>query len=105
MHAEFYLKAQDDEVGIYRYYNLSIVLTLFKEYALCIAHGRIGLKARQRSLCFTQIQDLAKTLKHILNKRLKAEKRIGCPYKIISHTYDTEFEQTVCPYLSGMECL
>jgi len=64
-----------------------------------ISYGRIGHKARQRSLCFTQTQDLAKAFRQILNKRLKAEGRIGCDYKLISHTYDQEFAEIIYPAL------
>ncbi|AIL13638.1 hypothetical protein IM40_09320 (plasmid) [Candidatus Paracaedimonas acanthamoebae] len=99
MHAEFYLKAQNKEVDIFRYYHIIVMPTLFKDWSLLIANGRIGRKARQRSLLFTDLNLLIKKIKQILHKRLNAEKRLGCNYKIIDHSYDDEFKRQVIPYL------
>ncbi|MBN9344566.1 MAG: WGR domain-containing protein [Candidatus Paracaedimonas acanthamoebae] len=100
MHAEFYLKAQNKGAGIFRYYHIVVMPTLFKDWSLLIANGRIGQKARQRSLLFTDLNLLIKKIKQILNKRLKAEKRLGCNYHLIDHTCDDEFKRQVIPHLS-----
>ena len=99
MHAEFFLRAQNEEVGIFRYYHIVVMPTLFKDWSLLIANGRIGQKARQKSLLFTDLNLLIKKIKQILNKRLKAEKRLGCNYHLIDHSCDAEFKKQVIPYL------
>ncbi|AIL13882.1 WGR domain-containing protein [Candidatus Paracaedibacter symbiosus] len=70
MQAEFYLKAEDKEAGIFRYYNIILLPTLFKDLSLVITYGRTGHKERQRSIQFIDTQLLAKEFKLILSKAL-----------------------------------
>ncbi|MBN9344246.1 MAG: WGR domain-containing protein [Candidatus Paracaedimonas acanthamoebae] len=95
MQAEFYLKAEDKEAKIYRYYNIILLPTLFKDLSLVITYGRTGYKERQRSIQFIDTQLLANKFKEILKSRLKTVKGSGPYYKIVEHHYDSEFKDQI----------
>lgn len=95
MQAEFYLKAEDKEVGIFRYYNIILLPTIFQDLSLVITYDRIGHRERQSSIQFIDTESLAIKFKDILNSKLKNAKASCLHYKIIEHHYDQEFKDKI----------
>jgi predicted DNA-binding WGR domain protein len=93
MHAEVHLKAEDYSQHIHRFFSIQVTQSLFKDWVIWVSYGRIGQKARERKYFFLEPKDLIKKYKQLLNKRLKAENRVGCNYVISSQDYDPTFEK------------
>lgn len=93
MHAEVHLKAENYSQHIHRFFSIQVTQSLFKDWVIWVSYGRIGQKARERKYFFLKPEDLIKKYKQILNKRLKAENKVGCNYVISSQDYDPTFEE------------
>jgi len=93
MYAEVHLKAENYALKIHRFFHIHVTQSLFKDWVIWVNYGRIGHKARERKYFFLEPKDLIKKYKQLLNKRLKAEKRVGCNYVISSQDYDSTFEE------------
>jgi predicted DNA-binding WGR domain protein len=82
---DYRLKAIDSEKDIYRWYEIQTTSNLFGPWALIISSGRMGTKGRNRIHIFETEEEMNTTLKKLLEKRLTAERRIGCklhPYRL-----------------------
>ena len=76
-----YLKAQNSEKNIYRFYTIFMDKDLFGFTCIHTCYGRIGTKGRLKSYAFDKTEQAETFLKKILKKRLSAYKRIGVDYK------------------------
>lgn len=64
-----YLKKIDREKNQYRFYALSVVKTLFQDWALVREWGRIGSNGKQRSDWFTTEEEALQALEVLKRKK------------------------------------
>lgn len=82
------LKAQHHERNINREYEIVAYKVLFGLWGVVLAFGRKGTRGSSRNYVFTSLQEAQKFVHKTLQKRLRAPKRIGCPYSLVSVKVD-----------------
>ena len=82
-----YLKAHNPSKNVNRWYSLRMGQDLFGDWLLITQWGRNGFNGQYKEYVYPE-EDLAqKKYQHILQKRLNAQKRIGCNYLIIHDNF------------------
>lgn len=77
------LRAIKPETNVNRVYEIFVDKGLFDCWMVILAYGRYGGGTVQKSHSFFSIEEAKHFIDKILNKRFKANKRIGCNYKVI----------------------
>lgn len=76
------LEAVNASQNIFRYYTLEACQDLLGDWLLTTRYGRKGYKGQVKCYGFTDKHLLEKKWDQIVHKRLHAEKRIGCNYRV-----------------------
>jgi len=79
-----FLKAENNDLNIHRWYSLTMGQDLFGEWLLITQWGRIGYKGQLREYIFPEEKEAQREYNRILRKRLNSQKRIGCGYRIVN---------------------
>ena len=77
------LRAIRPESNLNRVYEIWLDRGLFESWLVLTAYGRYGGGTTQKNHSFSTLEDARAFIDKTLSKRLKAEKRIGCDYKIV----------------------
>jgi predicted DNA-binding WGR domain protein len=82
------LQAQHLERNINREYEILVYKVLFGLWGVILAFGRQGKNGTSKNHAFSTLQEAQKFVRKTVQKRLKAPKRIGCPYSLVSVKVD-----------------
>lgn len=82
------LKAQHLERNINREYEILVYKVLFGLWGVILAFGRQGTKGTSKNYVFSTLQEAQKFVHKTVQKRLRAPKRIGCPYSLVTVKVD-----------------
>lgn len=88
------LEAVDHFRGIARQYEVRLSQDLFGCFIVSFAWGRIGTKGQTRQVSFEQHCDADRFVRKLLQRRGRAPKRIGIPYRVVA-------KSGACAPLSG----
>ena len=77
------LRAIEPESNLNRVYEIWLDRGLFGSWLVLIAYGRYEGGITQQNHSFSTLEEAKAFIDKTLTKRLKAEKRIGCNYKIV----------------------
>jgi excinuclease UvrABC nuclease subunit len=94
------LKAQQFERNINRDYEIAVYKVLLGFWGVVLAFGRQGKKGDSRNYVFATLQEAQQFVRKTLQKRLRAPKRIGCPYFFVSVKVDSQ--ETLTQWLSPL---
>ena len=81
-------EAHGHEPYIARFYWIDVGRNLFGQFQLMVNYGRIGTPGQVRHFIFDDFKELSAKLQQTLKKRLTAERRIGCCYRLIATSLD-----------------
>lgn len=84
--SSLYLRANNPSKNISRWYSLRLCQDLFGDWLLLTGWGRYGFKGQGKQYAFIDEASAQKEFERILKKRLNAQKRIGCNYRIVNDT-------------------
>lgn len=79
-----YLRAINSSKNVNRWYSLRLVQDLFGEWLVMTQWGRQGFKGQYKQYTFLEELAAKKAFGRILQKRLHAQRRIGCNYEIFN---------------------
>ena len=88
------LRAIDLEQNINRDYEIFVSKVFFNCWGVTLAFGRYGTKGTYKNYVFSTKEEAQQFVHKTIQKRLKAPKRIGCPYRVISAK--TSQEEPLC---------
>ncbi len=82
----FYLKlrAMDWDRNIDRDYDVLVMTVLFGCWGVTLAFGRHGTRGVLKNYVFDSQEDAQRFVYKTLQKRLRAPKRVGCAYRLVS---------------------
>ncbi|RZI45111.1 WGR domain-containing protein [Candidatus Finniella inopinata] len=88
----FYLKlrAVDRDRNIDRDYDILVLNVLFGCWGVTLAFGRHGTRGILKNYVFDSQEEAQRFVYKTLQKRLRAPKRIGCPYRLVSAETSTD---------------
>ncbi len=78
------LRAIEPELNLNRVYEIWLDKGLFNSWLVLTAYGRHAGGTTQKNHSFSTLEEAKAFIGQVLDKRLKAEKRIGCNYKLVS---------------------
>jgi predicted DNA-binding WGR domain protein len=78
------LRAEDPAANRYRAYDIHIDRDLFALWNITVSWGRIGAAGTRKTITVTSLDEAWCILKPMLRRRLTAERRIGCGYRLVS---------------------
>ena len=76
-----HLQAIDPARNIARRYAIEASADLFGHIIIDLHWGRIGTKGQGRTVSFAHVPDATRFVRQTLNRRARAKKRIGVPYR------------------------
>lgn len=82
------IKAQKLERNINREYEILVYKVLFGLWGVILAFGRQGAKGISKNYVFLTLQEAQKFVHKTIQKRIRAPKRIGCPYSLVAVKVD-----------------
>jgi predicted DNA-binding WGR domain protein len=82
LHAAF--EASDPERNVARSYRVAVDRDLFGVFTLTTHFGRIGATGTMKRVSAATVEELRLLARRLLRRRLSAERRIGCGYRLVS---------------------
>lgn len=82
------LRAINPEKNIFREYAIDLTKDMLGYWVVMTSYGRIGSRGQSKQYAFKEKEAAEKKIREILNKRLKAQSRIGCNYGRYAQTQD-----------------
>lgn len=76
------LQASDPARGIFRAYRIEAGTDLFGDWLVDVTYGRIGARGRRIRHLAANEQEAQRIVRHCLQRRSTAPKRIGVPYQL-----------------------
>jgi WGR domain len=77
-------EAHNPESNHHHSYGVEVGRDLFGDYLLTARYGRAGCTGSSQRFASSDPVPLQQVMKQRLRRRLGAERRIGCPYRLVS---------------------
>jgi hypothetical protein len=78
------LRAENPPANCYRAYDIHIDRDLFALWNITVNWGRIGAAGTAKTITVESLDEAWRILKPMLQRRLTAQRRIGCGYRLVS---------------------
>jgi hypothetical protein len=98
------LRATNIKTNTDRLYIIRVEKKLFEpKWKVHLQNGRFGTWVKTRLQCFDTLKETKVFVRHVLNKRFKAQSRIGVNYKIIKVRRNIFFREQIKGYSKNVD--
>lgn len=98
------LRAANTKTNMNRLYIIRVEKKFFdKKWKVFLQNGRFGSYVKTRLQYFGSLKETKTFVRHVLNKRFKAQKRIGINYEIVKVRRNIFFKEPLIGYSRNVD--
>lgn len=86
------LEAHSDELNHHRRYEIAVGRDLLEHWTVTVSYGRVGSSVRELRFGSPEVGEAQRVVHDRLRRRLTAQRRIGCPYRMAAFTANRDLD-------------